>query len=76
MKSTIGDFNYNGIPMFNVGLSDFHLFIESLNDNKKILSKHIMREDLQLFYKSSRNTFGICYEGVMIDYNLNRIAKK
>ena len=76
MKSEIGDFNYNGVPIFNVGLSDFHLFIESLNDNKKILSKNILREDLQTYYKSSRNVFGICYEGVIVDYNLNRTGEK
>ena len=76
MKSVIGDFTYNGVPIFNVGLSDFHLFIESMNDNKKILSKNILREDLQTFYKSSRNVFGICYEGVIVDYNLNRTGEK
>ena len=76
MKLTIGDFTYNGIPIFNVGLSDFHLFTESLNVNKKILSKNILREDLQTYYKSSRNVFGICYEGVIVDYNLNRTSEK
>lgn len=76
MKSENGDFTYNGVPIFNVGLSDFHLFIESLNDTKKILSKNILREDLQSFYKTSRAIFGVCYEGVIVDYNLNRASEK
>lgn len=68
MKEPVGDFSYNGIPMFNVGFSDFYTFVDGLNNGKRILSKNISREDLRDYYKKSRNNaFGICYEGVMID---------
>lgn len=74
MKESGGDFTYNGIPIFNVGFSDFYTFVEGLNDGKRILSKNISREDLREFYKKSRNhAFGVCYEGVMIDM---RVAQK
>ena len=67
MKNS-GDFQYNGIPIFNVGFSDFHMFYESLGNQKRILSKNIISEGLQGYYRKSRdNTFGICYEGVIID---------
>lgn len=63
-----GDFQYNGIPIFNVGFIDFHMFYESLENNKRILSKNIINESLQTYYRKSRdNKFGICYEGVIID---------
>jgi hypothetical protein len=73
MSKTIGDFNYNGIPMFNVGFSDFYTFIESINSGKRLLSKNIQRDDLREYFKGSRNNnFGVCYEGVMIDMRNNK----
>jgi hypothetical protein len=67
MKDT-GDFQYNGIPIFKVGFGDFHMFYDSLENNKRILSKNILNESLQEYYRKSRdNVFGICYEGVIID---------
>lgn len=63
-----GDYNYNGIPIFNVGFNDFHLFYNSLNENKRILSKKILNESLQTHYRKSRdNDFGISYQGVIVD---------
>jgi hypothetical protein len=67
MKNS-GDFQYNGIPIFNVGFMDFHMFFESLENNKRILSKNILNESLQNHYRKSRdNIFGISYQGVILD---------
>lgn len=64
----IGDFTYNGIPIFQVGFSDFYVFYESIEYSKRVLSKNIKRQDLQDHFKKSRsNDFGICYEGVILD---------
>jgi hypothetical protein len=64
----LGDFTYNGIPIFNVGFSDFYVFYESIEHDKRVLSKNINRSDLQDYFKKSRiNDFGICYEGVILD---------
>lgn len=63
-----GDFQYNGIPIFNVGFDDFYMIYECLQYNKRILSKNILNESLQAHYKKSReNEFGICYNGVILD---------
>lgn len=63
-----GDFQYNGIPIFNVGFSDFYMIYECLQENKRILSKNILNESLHDHYKKSReNEFGICYSGVILD---------
>lgn len=63
-----GDFQYNGIPVFNVGFDDFYMIYEALQNNKRILSKNILNESLQSHYKKSReNEFGICYRGVILD---------
>ena len=63
-----GDFTYNGIPIFNVGFSDFFVFYESIEYGKRIMTKNIRRNDLQEYFKKSRtNDFGVCYEGVIID---------
>lgn len=63
-----GDFTYNGIPIFNVGFSDFFVFYESIEYGKRIMTKNITRNDLQEYFKKSRtNDFGVCYEGVIID---------
>lgn len=63
-----GDFTYNGIPIFNVGFSDFFVFYESIEHGKRIMTKNITRNDLQEYFKKSRtNDFGVCYEGVIID---------
>ena len=64
-----GDFDYNGVPIFNVGFGDFHMIYESLDNHKRVLSKNIKNQPLQEFYKKSRdNAFGICYEGVILDF--------
>jgi hypothetical protein len=63
-----GDFSYNGIPIFMVGFMDFTLFVESRQQNRRVLSRDIINDDLREHYKKSRdNSFGICYEGVIID---------
>jgi len=67
MKNS-GDYQYNGIPIFNVGFSDFHMIYESLEKDKRILSKNILSESLQCHYRKSRdNAFGISYQGVILD---------
>jgi len=63
-----GDFKYNGIPIFNVGFSDFNMFVTHMENGNRILSKNIRSEKLQDYYRKSRtNKFGIYYEGVLID---------
>ena len=63
-----GDFQYNGIPIFNVGFGDFHMIYEALEKEKRILSKNILNEGLQDHYRKSRdNVFGIAYQGVILD---------
>jgi len=62
------DFYYNSIPVFNVNLWDFHMFYDCLEHNKRILSRNIINENLQSFYKQCRdNNFIINYEGIMLD---------
>lgn len=62
------DFNYNGLPIFNVGFSDFNLFVTCLENGNRLLAKNIQSTKLQEYYKKSRNKkFGICYEGVIVD---------
>ena len=73
MKEDIGDFSYNGIPMFNVGFRDFSVFLESIESNKRVLSKNIARSDLREYFIQSRhNNFGVCYEGVTLDIRKNK----
>jgi len=69
------DFNYNGLPIFNVGFSDFDMFITYIENGNRILTKNIQSPKLQEYYKKSRkNNFGICYEGVIID--LTKLKKQ
>lgn len=64
----IGDFQYNGIPIFNVGFRDFHMIYECLENDNRILSKNIINENLQTYYRKSRdNMFGVSYQGVIIE---------
>ena len=64
-----GDFKYNGVPIFKVGLSDFSYIIECNENGSRILSRNILNENLQDFYKKSRDkSFGVYYEGVIIDF--------
>ena len=69
------DFKYNGIPIFNVGFSDFDMFVTCLENGNRILTKNIQSPKLQEHYKKSRtNQFGICYEGVIID--ITKVGKQ
>jgi len=62
------EFNYNGIPIFNVGFNDFNMFVTCLENGNRILTKNIQSSSLREHYKKSRtNNFGICYEGVIIE---------
>lgn len=64
-----GDFKYNGIPIFNIGVSDFSYIVNCNESGSRILSKNIVRKELQNLYKKSRDkSFGVCYEGVIIDF--------
>ena len=64
-----GDFTYNGIPIFKVGMNDFSLLVESFQDNRRIYMKSILNESLRDYYKNSRDVnFGISYEGVIVDF--------
>ena len=68
MSKLEGDFKYNGIPIFEVGFLDFYTFVNCFENNNRILSRNIQGDNLREFYKKSRNnSFGICYEGVIID---------
>ena len=72
MGDKVGDFKYNGIPIFNVGFGDFFTFTESIQSGNRVLSKHIQRPDLkEHFIKSRHNNFGVCYEGVTLDVRKN-----
>ena len=63
-----GDFKYNGIPIFEVGSLDFSYIIACHENSNRILSKNIKHDNLREYYKKSRdNSFGIRYEGVLID---------
>ena len=63
-----GDFKYNGVPIFEVGFLDFYTFVNSLENNNRVLSRNIYNDRVRDFYKKSRsNHFGLCYEGVIID---------
>jgi len=69
MSEQIGDFNYNGIPFFKVGFSDFSYIYECINSDNRMLSKNIQSIQLQEQYKKSKTkAFGVVYEGVMIDF--------
>jgi hypothetical protein len=70
MSVKVGDLNYNGMPVFDVGVSDFLMFGDAIHNDRRILSKNIVREDLKDFYKRSRGSqFGIRYEGIIIPVN-------
>jgi hypothetical protein len=44
------------------------MFYDCLEHNKRILSRNIINENLQSFYKQCRdNNFIINYEGIMLD---------
>ena len=63
------DFKYNGIPIFKVGLLDFSYIVNCFESKNRLFSKNIQNEQLKNFYiKSRTNSFGIFYEGVIIDF--------
>jgi hypothetical protein len=67
-KKPEGDFNYNGIPIFNVGFLDFSMILNCFESDKRIYTKNIYKENLREYYKNTREKkFGICYEGVILD---------
>lgn len=60
---------YNGIPVFEVGYTDFTLIIDARENNKRLLSKNILSEALQEYYKKERKPeFYILFEGVRVRY--------
>lgn len=65
----VGDYQYNGMPVFNVNMSDFHLFSEAISPDRRLLSKNIMRNDLREFYRNKKHgyEFYIQYEGIILD---------
>jgi len=68
-ENSIGDFNYNGIPIFKVDFSDFSYIINCFENDNRILSRNINHHELQEQYKKSKSkAFGIFYEGVIIDF--------
>lgn len=69
MNDNIGDFNYNGIPIYKVGFSDFTYITNCFESDGRILSRNIHHQGVQEQYKKSKNkAFGIIYEGVIIDF--------
>jgi hypothetical protein len=63
----IGDFKYNGIPIFEVGFNDFYQISDYVTRGGRLLSKNIEREDLREYYIKKGMKFGIRYEGVLVD---------
>ena len=68
-KEAIGDFRYNGIPIYKVGFSDFTYIVNCFENDNRILSKQLTHKDLQEHYRKSKSkAFGIFYEGVIVDF--------
>ena len=63
----VGDFKYNGIPIFEVGFSDFYTVSDYIDNGGRLMSKNIERDDLREYYTKKGMKFGIRYEGMMID---------
>ena len=63
----MGDFRYNGIPVFDVGFMDFATFSAYLLGKCRLLSRNIEREDLREFYSRKGTKFGIRYAGIILD---------
>ncbi len=62
-----GDFKYNGMPIFEVGFSDFYTVAEYIDRGGRLMSKNIERDDLRDYYTKKGMKFGVRYEGMMID---------
>ena len=62
-----GDFRYNGIPIFEVGFSDFATITQYLDRGGRLLSRNLIREDMKEYYGNNGMKFGIRYEGILID---------
>lgn len=63
-----GDFIYNGIPIFNVGISDFITISSELCRGHRLSTKNILDEALREHYRKTRGmNVGICFEGIIID---------
>lgn len=63
----VGDFKYNGTPIFEVNFSDFSTITDYLNCGGRLLSRNIDRNDLRDYYVKRGLKFGIRYEGILID---------
>ena len=63
----VGDFKYNGIPIFEVGFNDFYHISEFAIRGGRLLSKNIERDDLREFYVKKGMKFGVRYEGILVD---------
>lgn len=62
---------YNGIPVFEVSFTDFTMIVDARLNNKRLLSKNIMNESLQEYYKAERKPeFYIMFGGVKVKYPL------
>lgn len=64
---SVGDFKYNGIPIFEVGFSDFAVITEYLNVGGRLLSRNIDRDDMRDYYTKKGMKFGVRYDGILID---------
>lgn len=61
---------YNGIPVFDVSISDFVLLTNALTFGRRLLSRNIRDDGLRNFYCKSRHPEFIArYDGIMIRWN-------
>lgn len=62
---------YNGIPIYKVNFNDFSYILECHNQGTRILSKNLQTKDFKDYYtkpRRNRDSFGIVYEGVVVDF--------
>lgn len=64
---TVGDFKYNGTPIFEVSFGDFCTITEYLDHGGRLLSRNIERDDMRDYYMKRGLKFGIRFEGILID---------
>lgn len=60
---------YNGRPLFTVGLSDFITVTECVHSNKRLLSRNIRDDELRDYFVNTRKPFfAVTYDDVIVLY--------
>ena len=60
---------YNGIPVFDVPISDFLIVVDAEANGKRLLSKTLSDSALRTFYMSERKpAFYVTFGGVRVKY--------